>query len=57
MSYAKPNTLDGRAHTVIGAGTLGRRIALMWLTHGGLVHLLWVSFPRLLHSARLAHLA
>lgn len=40
MPYTKPASLDGRAHTIIGAGTLGRRIALMWLTHGGLVHLL-----------------
>ena len=29
-SYNPPRTLDGRVFTVIGAGTLGRRIALMW---------------------------
>lgn len=31
--------VEGKAHTIIGAGTLGRRIALMWITNGGLVHL------------------
>lgn len=29
----------GRAFVTVGAGTLGRRIAMMWLTRGGQVHL------------------
>ena len=38
-TYTVPATIAGRPFTVIGAGTLGRRIALMWLTRGGTVHL------------------
>ena len=40
LAYKKPASIQGRANTVIGAGTLGRRIALMWLTQGQPVHLL-----------------
>ncbi|PWN91038.1 3-hydroxyacyl-CoA dehydrogenase [Acaromyces ingoldii] len=39
MVYRQPSSIEGLAHTIIGAGTLGRRIALMWLTQGGTVHL------------------
>ncbi|UZJ53723.1 hypothetical protein CBS101457_003043 [Exobasidium rhododendri] len=38
-SYMVPTSLEGRVLTVVGAGTLGRRIALMWLTQGETVHL------------------
>ncbi|RKO86736.1 hypothetical protein BDK51DRAFT_45736 [Blyttiomyces helicus] len=38
-TYKAPTTLTGRPLTVVGAGTLGRRIALAWLTRGGIVHL------------------
>ncbi|SJX66682.1 uncharacterized protein SRS1_21013 [Sporisorium reilianum f. sp. reilianum] len=31
--------VESKPHTIIGAGTLGRRIALMWITNGGIVHL------------------
>jgi hypothetical protein len=39
-TYRPPVDLSGRLVAVIGAGTLGRRIALMWLTRGEKVHLL-----------------
>ncbi|KAF7975426.1 hypothetical protein HWV62_9547 [Athelia sp. TMB] len=39
MPYVEPTSLASRSFVVIGAGTLGRRIALMWLTQGGVVHL------------------
>ena len=39
MPYAPLRSLAGRAHTVIGAGTLGRRVAMMWLTNGEKVNL------------------
>lgn len=39
MPYVEPTSLAGRNFTIIGAGTLGRRIALMWLTQGEVVHL------------------
>jgi 3-hydroxybutyryl-CoA dehydrogenase len=37
VSYTLPGDLDARPVAVIGAGTLGRRIALMFATRGGLV--------------------
>lgn len=40
LVYKRPASIEGKANTVIGAGTLGRRIAMMWLTQGQLVHLL-----------------
>ncbi|KZP27080.1 3-hydroxybutyryl-CoA dehydrogenase [Athelia psychrophila] len=39
MPYAEPTSLAGRPFVIVGAGTLGRRIALMWLTRGETVHL------------------
>lgn len=47
MPYVEPTTLTGRSFTIIGAGTLGRRIALMWLTQGEIVHLFDTSAPSL----------
>ncbi|MGV9789570.1 3-hydroxyacyl-CoA dehydrogenase family protein [Streptomyces sp. NPDC003435] len=35
MTFALPTDLDSRPVTVLGAGTLGRRIALMFATRGG----------------------
>lgn len=32
MPYVEPTSLAGRSFVVIGADTLGRRIALMYLT-------------------------
>ena len=40
LVYTKPASIEGKANTVIGAGTLGRRIAMMWLSQGQPVHLL-----------------
>ncbi|KAJ7749381.1 3-hydroxyacyl-CoA dehydrogenase-like protein [Mycena metata] len=39
MPYAPPMSLEGKPFVVLGAGTLGRRIAMMWLTQGEVVHL------------------
>ncbi|KAF7318710.1 3-hydroxy-acyl-CoA dehydrogenase [Mycena chlorophos] len=39
MPYSQPPSLTGKPFVVLGAGTLGRRIALMWLTQGEIVHL------------------
>ncbi|KAJ7241338.1 hypothetical protein B0H12DRAFT_1133730 [Mycena haematopus] len=39
MPYSKPASLAGKPFVILGAGTLGRRIALMWLTQGEIVHL------------------
>ncbi|KAJ7686000.1 hypothetical protein B0H17DRAFT_1072812 [Mycena rosella] len=39
MPYRQPSSLAGKPFVVLGAGTLGRRIALMWLTQGEIVHL------------------
>ncbi|KAF9072421.1 hypothetical protein BDP27DRAFT_1320420 [Rhodocollybia butyracea] len=39
MPYKPPSSLAGKPFVVLGAGTLGRRIALMWLTQGETVHL------------------
>ncbi|KAJ7055686.1 hypothetical protein C8F01DRAFT_1258068 [Mycena amicta] len=39
MPYRQPTSLAGKPFVILGAGTLGRRIALMWLTQGELVHL------------------
>ncbi|KAF7295212.1 3-hydroxyacyl-CoA dehydrogenase [Mycena indigotica] len=39
MPYAQPTSLAGKPFVILGAGTLGRRIALMWLTQGEIVHL------------------
>lgn len=38
-TFRAPFSIEGKAFTVLGAGTLGRRIALMWLTQGGKVNL------------------
>lgn len=63
--YAPPTDLSHRSFVIIGAGTLGRRIALMWLTRPDtIVHLQFVSFlhdpsscisdtrPETLHDAK-----
>ncbi|KAJ6597520.1 3-hydroxyacyl-CoA dehydrogenase-like protein [Mycena vulgaris] len=39
MPYTAPSSLAGKPFVVLGAGTLGRRIAMMWLTQGEIVHL------------------
>jgi 3-hydroxybutyryl-CoA dehydrogenase len=39
MSYVPPQDIDARPVAVIGAGTLGRRIALMFCTRGGEVRI------------------
>ncbi|KAJ7247593.1 hypothetical protein C8J57DRAFT_1359257 [Mycena rebaudengoi] len=39
MPYREPASLTGRPFVILGAGTLGRRIAMMWLTQGEIVHL------------------
>lgn len=43
MPYSPPTTIANRPVTVLGAGTLGRRIALTFATRGGAVHLYDVS--------------
>ncbi|KDQ12139.1 hypothetical protein BOTBODRAFT_176663 [Botryobasidium botryosum FD-172 SS1] len=50
MPYTVPTTLAGRPFAILGAGTLGRRIALMWLTQGETVHI-FDSNPRALQDA------
>ncbi|GAS97881.1 3-hydroxybutyryl-CoA dehydrogenase [Mycolicibacterium canariasense] len=47
MTYSPPKDLTGRAITVLGSGTLGRRIALTFATQGGHVKLYDVSQPSL----------
>ncbi|KAJ7091303.1 3-hydroxyacyl-CoA dehydrogenase-like protein [Mycena crocata] len=39
MPYQRPASLAGKPFVILGAGTLGRRIAMMWLTQGEIVHL------------------
>ncbi|MFE0330216.1 3-hydroxyacyl-CoA dehydrogenase NAD-binding domain-containing protein [Streptomyces sp. NPDC058960] len=39
MSFALPTNIESRPVAVIGAGTLGRRIALMFADRGGLVRI------------------
>ncbi|KAF8205371.1 hypothetical protein K438DRAFT_1757345 [Mycena galopus ATCC 62051] len=39
MHYKKPPSLAGKPFVVLGAGAVGRRIAMMWLTQGETVHL------------------
>ena len=39
MTYSPPSQVDDRPITILGAGTLGRRIALTFATRGGTVHL------------------
>ncbi|CPT43428.1 Putative dehydrogenase (3-hydroxybutyryl-CoA dehydrogenase FadB?) [Mycobacteroides abscessus subsp. abscessus] len=43
MTYSPPADIDNRPVAVLGAGTLGRRIALTFATRGGVVHLYDVS--------------
>lgn len=43
MTYSPPTDIDNRPIAVLGAGTLGRRIALTFATRGGAVHLYDVS--------------
>ncbi|WP_100466631.1 3-hydroxyacyl-CoA dehydrogenase family protein [Mycobacteroides abscessus] len=43
MTYSPPADIDNRPVAVLGAGTLGRRIALTFATRGGAVHLYDVS--------------
>lgn len=43
MSYSPPTNISGRPVTILGAGTLGRLIALTFATRGGKVHLYDVS--------------
>ncbi|KZP17121.1 hypothetical protein FIBSPDRAFT_865279 [Athelia psychrophila] len=39
MPYTEPTSLAGRPFVIVGAGTLSRRIAPMWLTCGETVRL------------------
>ncbi|MEU6262456.1 3-hydroxyacyl-CoA dehydrogenase NAD-binding domain-containing protein [Saccharopolyspora shandongensis] len=39
MAFTVPTDLDARPVAVIGAGTLGRRIAMMFATRGGRVRI------------------
>ena len=39
MTANLPSNIDSRPVTVVGAGTLGRRIALMFATQGGQVRI------------------
>lgn len=43
MSYTLPTNIEDRPITILGAGTLGRRIALTYATRGGVVRLYDVS--------------
>ncbi|KAJ6468563.1 3-hydroxyacyl-CoA dehydrogenase-like protein [Mycena vitilis] len=43
MPYTPPASLEGKPFAILGAGTLGRRIAMMWLTQGEHVHLFDLS--------------
>lgn len=43
MRYALPTDIEDRPITILGAGTLGRRIALTYATRGGVVRLYDVS--------------
>lgn len=51
MTYSPPTDIADRPVAVLGAGTLGRRIALTFATRGGVVHLYDVSEDSL-RSAR-----
>lgn len=39
MAYLEPKDLASRHVVVIGSGTLGRRVALVWASKGGSVKL------------------
>ncbi|KAF7333583.1 3-hydroxyacyl-CoA dehydrogenase [Mycena sanguinolenta] len=52
MPYSEPSSLSGKPFVILGAGTLGRRIALMWLTQGEVVHLVDPSEKALTDAAR-----
>jgi 3-hydroxybutyryl-CoA dehydrogenase len=43
MNYSLPTNIENRPITVLGAGTLGRRIALTYSTRGGVVRLYDIS--------------
>jgi 3-hydroxybutyryl-CoA dehydrogenase len=43
MNYSLPTNIEDRPITVLGAGTLGRRIALMYATRGGIVRVYDIS--------------
>ncbi|WP_377273210.1 3-hydroxyacyl-CoA dehydrogenase family protein [Peterkaempfera sp. SMS 1(5)a] len=45
MGFALPTNIENRPVAVIGAGTLGRRIALMFAVRGGLVRIFDKSAP------------
>lgn len=51
MTYSPPTDISNRPVAILGAGTLGRRIALTFATRGGVVHLYDVS-ENSLQSAR-----
>ncbi|WP_232069237.1 3-hydroxyacyl-CoA dehydrogenase family protein [Mycobacterium saskatchewanense] len=46
VNYPVPRNFSSRPVAVIGAGTLGRRIALMFATRGGAVHIYDMSAPQ-----------
>src|SRR5262249_19534050 len=43
VNYALPTDVENRPITILGAGTLGRRIALTYATRGGVVRLYDIS--------------
>ncbi|OIN77980.1 3-hydroxyacyl-CoA dehydrogenase family protein [Mycobacterium malmoense] len=43
MSYSPPTNIENRPITIVGAGTLGRRIALTYATRGGVVRIYDIS--------------
>ncbi|KAK7041989.1 3-hydroxyacyl-CoA dehydrogenase [Favolaschia claudopus] len=51
MPYKPPASIHGKPFVVLGAGTLGRRIALMWLTQGETVHLVDLNEKALVSAA------
>ncbi|KAJ7209284.1 nad binding 3-hydroxyacyl-CoA dehydrogenase [Mycena pura] len=51
MPYKEPTSLAGKPFVVLGAGTPGRRIAMMWLTQGETVHLVYSDTDQTLQDA------
>jgi 3-hydroxybutyryl-CoA dehydrogenase len=47
VNYSLPTNIENRPITILGAGTLGRRIALTYATRGGVVRLYDISDPPL----------
>ncbi|KAJ7730970.1 hypothetical protein DFH07DRAFT_755920 [Mycena maculata] len=52
MPYRQLSSVAGRPFVVLGAGVLGRRVAMMWLTRGESVHLVDPSAKALTEGSR-----